>query len=106
MRIVALQEIMRESENSGLDHWTMWEGHNYPAEFIFRVMEAGFLSSHVRIGDFDDHENLNICPCYNAYLLFRQLYHFIAAMFRLSFTGSIHVTITYHVLIDFLNMLR
>ena len=92
----------------------MWEGHN-PTAFIFRVMEpkfkffgglvAGFLSSYVSTGDFDNHENLTICPYYNACLLFRQLYHFIA-IFCLSFTCSVQVTVTKHVLIDFLNMLR
>ena len=60
-----------ESENSGLDHWTgldywtVWEGHNNPAEFLFRVMElkfkvlgsgAGHLSSYMSVGNFDNHE--------------------------------------------------
>ena len=86
---------------TGLDYWTVWERHNDPAEFVFRVMEpkfnflgleARFLCSHMNIGDFDDHENLNTHPCYNACLLFQQLYHFIA-MFCVSFTCSIQVTI-------------
>ena len=61
----------------------------------FGGLGAGFLivSSHVSIGDFDDHENLNILPYYNTCLLFRQLHHFIA-MFCLSFTCSIQVTFT------------
>ena len=61
----------------------------------FGGLGAGFLiiSCHVSIGDFDNHENLNIHSYYNTCLLFRQLYHFIA-MFCLSFTCSIQVTFT------------
>ena len=47
----------------------MWEGHNNLAEFVltcsvkepkfkfFLGLGAGFLSSHVSIGNLDDHEN-------------------------------------------------
>ena len=49
----------------------------------FSGLGAGFVSSHVIVADFDDYENLNIHSYYNACLLFRQMYPFIA-MFRLS----------------------
>ena len=57
-------------------------------KFLFFVLGAGFLSSHVNVGDIDDHENLNIQLYYSVCLLYRQLDHFIA-MFCLSFTGPV-----------------
>ena len=42
------ETVTRESENSGLDHWTgqwtLWEEHtcNNPAGFVSRVMEPKF----------------------------------------------------------------
>ena len=55
----------RESENSGLDCWTRLLDCLL-AGFVFRVTEpklnfflvlrAGYLSSYVSIGDFDNHE--------------------------------------------------
>ena len=31
-----------ETENSRLDYWTSWDGHDNSAGFVFRVMELKF----------------------------------------------------------------
>ena len=51
-------------------HWTTGPGLDYwtgllELKFKFFGFRGRFLSSHMSIGDFDDHENLNTHPYYH-----------------------------------------